>query len=647
MDQAVQDGVAVATRSTPPVSERYARVALAGNPNCGKTALFNALTRGRQKVGNYPGVTVERKEGTAKTPAGRSLSVLDLPGAYSLDARSPDEEVTRDVLLGTQLGEEAPDALIAVADATNLERCLGLVLEVRDLGIPAVLALNMMDLARERELDLDISALQSALGIPVIPTVAPKSQGTRELLASVEGAVELARASGSSTKISWRAPGAPEIRQRFTEVDRILALAIKKPAKPTFWTDRIDGVVLHPFWGSLILLAVLAIMFQAIFTWASTPMDWIEGSVAAVGNALSNTLSEGPLRSLLVDGIIAGVGSILVFLPQILLLFTFILILEDSGYMARAAFLMDRTMGRVGLHGRAFIPLLSSFACTVPGIMATRTIENRRDRLTTILVAPLITCSARLPVYSLLIAAFIPNQVIWGPVRMQGAVMLGLYLSGIFAALLVASILRKTVFSGPKPALMLQLPTYKWPDPKNVMLGLLERASIFIKRAGTVILALSILIWFLASYPKPPADAPSETPGIAYSFAGQIGKTLEPIVQPIGFNWQIAVAMIPGFAAREVMVGALATVYAVEGDVESESGTELLASKISRDWPLATALSLLVWYVLSLQCLSTLAVTRRETNSWKWPAVMLGYMTVLAYTGSFVTYRLVLLMERL
>jgi ferrous iron transport protein B len=377
-------------------------------------------------------------------------------------------------------------------------------------------------------------------------------------------------------------------------------------------------------------------MFQAIFNWAEIPKEWIESQIQVLSLGLGQVMSPGPLKSLLADGVISGVGSVIVFLPQISLLFLFILFLEDCGYMPRAAFLMDKWMGKVGLHGRAFIPLLSSFACAVPGIMATRTIENRRDRLTTILVSPLMTCSARLPVYSMLIAAFIPNRSVFGPIRLQGLVMFGLYLSGVLAALLVAMLLRSTFFRGPKPVLLMELPTYKWPDAKNLALGLLERARLFVGRAGTVILSISILLWFLSSYPKPPLGAVD--PAISYSFAGKIGKGLEPIFRPIGFNWKIAVALIPSFAAREVMIGSLATVYAV-GD-QKEGGIELLADRLARDWSLATALSLLVWYILACQCLSTLAVTRRETNSWRWPAVMLIYMTTLAYLGSFLTYHL-------
>ncbi len=611
-------------------------IALAGNPNCGKTSLFNALTGSRQKVGNYPGVTVERKEGSVTTSSGRSLSVLDLPGTYSLDARTPDEAITRDVILGLQQGEGTPALLVAVADATNLERNLGLVLELRALKKPVVLALNMMDLATQRGLELDLSALSRELGAPVVPTIAVRSSGIRELLDQVETQLQIVGTRVASAP-AWRKPTSEEIRARFAEVDRILKASTRRTTRPAEWTERIDRIVLHPVWGSLLLLTVLATLFQAIFSWASVPMDLIKDGFAWLSATVGGTLADGPLKSLVVDGMIAGVGAVLVFLPQILLLFLFILLLEDTGYMARAAFLMDRLMGKVGLHGRAFIPLLSSYACAIPGIMATRTIENRRDRLTTILIAPLTTCSARLPVYSLLIAAFIPQRKVWGVLELQGIVMLGLYFAGIAAALLMAIVFRRMLFKGPKPPLLLELPTYKIPSVKSLVMGLLERARLFIRRAGRVILTLSILIWFLSSYPKPPEGAPG--PAIAHSFAGQIGHAIEPLVKPIGFNWRIAVALIPGFAAREVMVGALGTVYAVEVAGDEDARTKTLSDLIARDWSLASALSLLVWYILACQCLSTLAVTRRETNSWRWPAVMFAYMTTLAYAASFLTYR--------
>jgi ferrous iron transport protein B len=597
------------------------------------------LTGGKQKVANYPGVTVERKEGRAFLPNGSPILILDLPGAYSLEPHTPDEAVARDALLGKLPGEPAPDLVIAVVDTTHLERNLGLVLEIRSLGIPTVLALNMADLARYRGMELDLEQLSRELGMPVVPTVAPRREGLRELLAQVEAVASMPRSfpepsrDGAEVGSSFSAGGVDAVRARFVEVDRIIKSALKKSARPELWTDRIDRVLLHPIAGFVVLIAVLALVFQAIFNWSQLPAELIERGLGALAEAVTGALPAGPLRSLLVDGVLAGVGSVLVFLPQILLLFLFILVLEDSGYMARAAFLMDRLMRRVGLHGRAFIPLLSSFACAIPGIMATRTIENPRDRLTTILVAPLMTCSARLPVYSLLIGAFVPDRPVMGPLRLQGLVMLALYLLGVFTALLVAWALKRLLFRGTQPPLLMELPSYKLPSFTGIALGLAERARVFVRRAGTVILTLMVVLWFLSSHPGPPGGATE--PAIFYSFAGKIGRFLEPVFAPIGFDWRISVALIPGFAAREVMVGALATVYAVEA---GEGGGEMLERLLPGQWSVATALSLLVWYVLAMQCISTLAVARRETNSWRWPLFLLGYMTVLAYSGSFFVY---------
>ncbi len=609
-------------------------VALAGNPNCGKTALFNAMTGGRQKVGNYPGVTVERKEGVANLDNRGSIRVLDLPGTYSLSPRTPDEEVTHDVLFGKLAGEEAPQAIVAVADATNLERSLGFVIELTQLKKPIVLALNMMDLAEKRGLKLDLKALERELGMKVIPTVAVDGQGREDL---IERSLEMLSQVDRSTFIPHDfSEEAKDVHARFKRVDTILKASIQKQVARSVISEKIDHIVLHPFWGSLVLLVVLALVFQAVFTWSATPTEWIEGGVAWLGTQVGLFLGDGVLKSLVVDGIIAGVGGVVVFLPQIILLFLFVLLLEDSGYMARAAFLMDRVMGSVGLHGRAFIPLLSSFACAIPGVMATRTIENRRDRLTTILVAPLMTCSARLPVYSLLIAAFIPNKSVFLGLGLQGLVLLSLYVFAVVTALAVAYVFKRTLFKGEKPILLLELPTYKIPSWKSVLLGLRERAGLFIKRAGTVILSITVILWFLSSYPKAPVNATQ--PAIDYSYAGKIGHAIEPLIQPIGFDWRVGIAFIPGFAAREVMVSALATVYAVEGKDE-EATAQSLGDTLAKNWSLATGLSLLAWYILAPQCLSTLAVVRRETNSWKWALFMLVYMTALAYLLSFVVYR--------
>lgn len=622
-------------------------IALAGSPNCGKTALFNALTGKRQKVANYPGVTVERKEGLVKTSCGKRFRVLDLPGTYSLDPHSLDEQVTRDVLLDRLKSEEPPQLLVAVADAVNLERNLSLILELKQIGKPIILALNMMDVAQKRGLQLNLDVLSKELGIPIVPTVAVKSRGTQELLKEVEKELQR-KTSCSDSSCGWKLPTEEEIRQRYTEVDRILKLATHVEAQPDRWSERIDRIVLHPFWGMLLLGLLLVVIFQAVFTWAAPLQDMLEAGVSWLGQRVGAFLPEGPLQGLIIDGIFMGVGAVLVFLPQIIFLFFFILVLEDCGYLARAAFLMDRLMGKVGLSGRALIPLLSSFACAIPGIMATRNIQNPKDRLTTILVAPLMTCSARLPVYSLLIAAFIPNLVVWGPLRLQGLVMSGLYFMGIFSALVMAYVFKKTLSRKSEAShFLLELPAYKIPGLRNLVLGLYERSWVFIRRAGTVILSLSILLWFLASYPKPDPSLPG--PAIQYSYAGKMGRALEPLVKPLGFDWKIAVALVPGFAAREVMVGALGTVYAIESSEQQAASKEeaearleqQLEVRLGQDWSLATALSLLVFYIFAPQCLSTLAVTRRETNSWRYPLLMLFYLSALAYAASFLTYQLV------
>lgn len=616
-------------------------IALAGLPNCGKTSFFNALTGSQQKVANYPGVTVEKKEGLVQIAGDESLRIIDLPGTYSLDARTPDEEIARDVLLGRVPGEELPELVVAVVDATNLDRNLGLVLELRDLGVPLVLALNMMDLAKKRGLDLDLSHLSNELQIPVVPTVAVKRSGRVDILKTVSE--RLKAVPRNQTTRAWKKSTTDEVRERFQTVDQILKKSTYQRAAPSLWTEKIDRILLHPFFGYCFLLFILGLMFQAIFSGAAVPQAWIEGLIAGVSRFIGSFLNEGPLKSLLLDGVISGIGSVLVFLPQILILFTFILVLEDSGYLARAAFMMDRVMGGVGLHGRAFIPLLSSYACAIPGILSTRTIANPKDRLATILVAPLTTCSARLPVYTLLVGAFIPNARVVGPIYLQGVVLFGLYVAGTISALMVAWVLRKTVLQGPKPSLLMELPTYKCPHFRGILLGLLERAKIFLRRAGTVILSLSILVWFLSSYPKPKfndsAVLASGKSAIHYSFAGRIGQTIEPLIRPLGFDWRIGVALIPGFAAREVMVSALGTVYAIEGT--DEEVQHALKDRLVSSWSLATALSLIIWYIFAPQCLSTLAVVRRETNSWRWPLFMLFYMTALAYLASFSGYQLI------
>lgn len=608
-----------------------ARVALVGNPNSGKTALFNALTGSRQKVANYAGVTVERKEGHLKTSEGRTLSVLDLPGTYSLRARSPDEEVTRDAVLGRLAGEQTPDVLVCVADATNLRLVLRLILELKAVGRPMVLALNMYDIAQRQGLRIDLDGLQRELGCPIVTTVATRKRGIDELVAKVD---EVAHAGALAGENVWREPTAAEIREAHREGQRLLKTYVRPPERPDTLTGRIDSVLLHPLAGLTILMGLLFLMFQAVFTWAAPAQDLIETAFGALGGLVAANLPAGALTSFLTDGVISGVGSVLVFLPQILILFLFILLLEDFGYMARAAFLMDRIMGGAGLHGRAFIPLLSSFACAIPGVMATRVIDNKRDRLTTILVAPLMTCSARIPVYTLIISAFIPDRTVAGFLNLQGLVMFALYAAGIFSALGISFLTRRLFWRGAVEPFLMELPTYKLPDPENVLRNLYQRGKIFVERAGRIIFPLTILIWFLSTYPTAPLGATE--PAIDYSFAGQLGHALQPLLAPIGFNWQMTVALIPGFAAREVAVAALGTVYAVAA---TDADPGMLATTLANHWSIATGLSFLAWYVFAPQCISTLGVVKRETNSWRWPIVMLLYMTGLAYLASLVVYR--------
>lgn len=607
-----------------------ARVALVGNPNSGKTALFNALTGSRQKVANYAGVTVERKEGVVVSPAGRNLFVVDLPGTYSLRARSPDEAVTRDAVLGRLEGEVPPEVVICVADATNLRLVLRLAMELKQVGRPMVLALNMYDIAQRQGLRIDLEGLSREIGAPIVTTVATRKRGIEDLLAQVDALIAAGHLAGENT---WREPNAGEIRQAHSEAQRLVRTYVRPPEHPDTWTGRVDAVLLHPVAGLAILLGLLFLMFQAVFTWATPAMDGIEAAFTWLGGFVGAYVPNELLRSLIADGLIAGVGSVLVFLPQILILFFFIILLEDFGYMARAAFLMDRIMGGAGLHGRAFIPLLSSFACAIPGIMSTRVIDSKQDRLTTILVAPLMTCSARIPVYTLIIGAFIPNTTVGGIFSLQGLVMFGLYASGIISALLVSFVVRRVFWRTAVEPFLMELPTYKLPDPMNVLRNLLLRAQIFINRAGRIILPLMILIWVLSTFPYPPEGATQ--PAIDYSFAGMIGHAIQPLLAPIGFNWQMSIALVPGMAAREVAVATLGTVYAV-GNAEENVGT--LATTLANHWSLATGLSFLAWYVFAPQCAPTLGVVKRETNSWLWPTVMFVYMVSLAYLASFIVY---------
>ncbi len=607
-------------------------VALVGNPNCGKTALFNLLTGARQKVANYAGVTVERKAGVARLPDGRGITVIDLPGAYSLHPASPDEQVTLEVIEGRRPGESLPDLIVAVVDATNLRMNLRLVLELKQLRRPMLVALNMADLARSQGLAIDVPRLSAELGCPVVETVAVKHNGHAQLLAQLER-LQAQPARADATTAAHPTPATPAELQR--EVRRILALAAPGAPRTQRFQQRFDSLAMHPVYGLVLLASLLFLVFQAVFAWANAPMEWIRAGMHATGAWLGAHMAEGPLRSLLIDGVIAGAGSVLVFLPQILILFFFILLLEDSGYLPRAAFLLDNLMGRVGLSGRAFIPLLSSFACAVPGIMATRTIVNWKDRLVTIMVAPLMTCSARLPVYALLIGAFVPARHV-GPFDLRGLTLFGLYMAGVLSAMGVAWVFKRVWMKSRYQPLMLELPPYRRPGLRNLVIGLWERARIFLRRVGGIIFSLMVVLWFLSTYPAAPPGATG--PAIQYSAAGWLGQALQPLFAPVGFNWQIAIALVPGMAAREVAVGALGTVYALSagGDAVADSLTPIIA----QSWSLATAYALLAWYVFAPQCISTLAVTRRETSSWRYPLAMLGYLFVLAYVAAFVTYRI-------
>jgi ferrous iron transport protein B len=602
-------------------------VALVGNPNCGKTALFNGLTGSHQKVANYAGVTVERKEGRFTSAAGKALRLLDLPGTYSLHPRSPDERVTCDVLAGRAKGEKRPDLVVCVLDATNLRRNLRLLLAVRRLGLPVVVALNMADLAARRGLKLDAAALAAQLGLPVVRTVAIHKEGLDELRAVLDKPEVWAAAPVVTS-------GEQQVDDHVTVKTWLRALDLDQEL-PTLPGDRVDRVLLHPVAGSLILAVLLFLLFQAVFSWAETPMSLIEGSMAWLGEQVGRFIPAGWFHSLIVDGVIAGAGGVLVFLPQILILFFFILVLEESGYLPRAALLLDRLMGSVGLSGRSFIPLLSSFACAIPGIMATRSIANPRDRLVTIMIAPLMTCSARLPVYALLIGAFIPNRDVAG-FELQGLVLFGLYVVGIVGAMAVAWVLKRFTSTGRlvRP-LMMELPSYHWPHPRSIAIGLWQRAMIFVKRVGGIILVLTLALWLLSSFPAPPEGATGAP--IQYSIAGWLGAGLARIFEPIGFNWQISLALVPGLAAREVAVSALGTVYALSAT--GDDAAQALTPLIAQTWSLATALSLLAWYVFAPQCIATLAAVKRETGGYKMPLIIAGYLFGLAYLASFITYR--------
>ena len=680
--------------------ELFRRVAIAGNPNTGKTTIFNALTGLRQKVGNYPGVTVEKKTGRFFGSHGEQMELIDLPGSYSLQVRSPDEAVARDLLLGRVTGERRPDVIIAVVDASNLDRHLYIAAQMLELGIPVVVALNMVDVAEERGLIIDLVELKERLGVPVIPMVAAKGTGIIELKQAVSrsplpkpeqraqlpivfereistlaktmgGGSEVARmdamlylsldqqglassglepsvlaavnASQSRLRAAGIDPIAAPVDARYDWVAAICSAVVRRQGEDTeglTLSDRLDMVFTHKLWGWVAFVAMMALMFFCIFTVAAYPMDWIDGGISALKDWASARMSPGNLQSLVVDGIISGVGGVVIFLPQILVLFFFLGLLEDSGYMARAAFIMDRLMSRVGLHGKSFVPLLSSFACAIPGVMATRTIENRKDRIVTILVAPLMSCSARLPVYIVMIAVMLPAANAF----QSAGIMLSMYLLGLIAAFVMAWLFKKTLLKGETPMLLLELPPYRAPALRGIVQRMWERGLIFLRRAGTVILALSIILWALMTYPKPENPEATSSEALAHSIAGRMGHTIEPVIKPLGYDWKIGIGLIASFAAREVFVGTMGQIYNIEdADEENEELREQMRAERRPDGsPLFTplvCLSLMAFYVLAMQCISTVAIVRRETGGWKWPLFQIAYMTALAYLAALVVYQ--------
>ena len=662
-------------------------VALAGNPNAGKTTLFNALTGLRQKVANYPGVTVERKEGIWRVSDDKTAKLIDLPGLYSLDANSIDEQIASDVLTGKIIGIDAPDVIVAVVDATNLERNLYLVTQLLEYKIPLVIALTMIDEAEKSETRIDAEKLSEALKVPVVPIVAAQRRGIEELEAAIFRVMESRLANNSlpffkQNGNSENGNRNSNIVRRYAWISRVVSDAVEEnQTAETTVSEKIDRILTHRIFGLTILCAILLLIFQTIFSWATLPMDLLDAGFGALGESAKNNLPAGLFTDLLTDGVIAGVGGVLVFLPQIVLLFFFISILEDTGYMARAAFLMDRLMRGVGLHGKAFVPLLSSFACAIPGIMATRTIENPKDRLATILIAPLMSCSARLPVYTLMIAAFFSGQYVFGFLSVGALIILSMYLLGIVTAIVVAFVLKRTLLKAPAPPLVMELPPYRLPNWKNVFLNVFQRAGMFVKRAGTVILAISIILWALTTFPRSgnlaeniqnqnPAAVSEESCGCSIetpeqqaekqkqeetaaqseqlknSFAGRIGHAIEPIIAPLGFDWKMGVALISSFAAREVLVSTLSIIYNVGKDADAESDSLISAVREAKKddgslaWTPLTALTMMVFFVLAMQCMSTIAVVRRETNSWRWTLFLIGYMTALAYGASFLTYQI-------
>lgn len=689
-------------------NRRLRAIALVGNPNCGKTTLFNALTGLRQKVGNYPGVTVEKKEGQLMFADGTEATLIDLPGTYSLAAKSPDEQVTTDIILGRS-PHVIPDLILCVVDASNIERNLYLVSQIIDRQIPLVIALNMMDVAEQENIRIDIGRLKEQLGLCIVPTVASTGAGMKELKnvlaetteatgnhrrwklpeqvheeyeelvgilqeqqnlpAQVASHEAIALLTSHSTEDESFLKYKPEvldhvrkdhqkldflgfdrqsvfIESRYDWIKSVCSIAIQQPAGARAnFSDRIDRIVTHRVWGYLVFMGLMGLMFHAVFTWATVPMDLIGDGFNWIGKEITAVMPVGDLRDLMVNGALGGVAAVVTFLPQILLLFLFLGFLEDTGYMARAAFIMDRTMSKVGLHGRSFIPLLSSFACAIPGIMATRTIENPKDRLVTMLVAPLIGCSARLPVYTLLIAAFIPSTLVFGVFSLPGITLFGMYLLGLIAALGMAWVFKKTLLKGSAPTFIMELPPYRMPSLKTILLQMWERSWLFLKRAGTFILGVSIILWFLATYPRLENSTPSDQ--LKHSFAGKTGQFIEPLIKPLGFDWKIGIGLVSSILQREVFVSTMGTIYNIQNE-DINNGTLSLREQIQQDrdpvtgkptFTVLTALCLMVYYVLAMQCLSTVAVMRRETNGWKWPIFQVAYMTALAYSVTFVVYR--------
>ncbi|HMT02892.1 MAG TPA: ferrous iron transport protein B [Burkholderiales bacterium] len=610
-------------------------IALVGNPNCGKTALFNALTGSKQRVANYAGVTIEKKHGFFITPNNRNCTLIDLPGTYSLRSRSPDEKITRDIVLDKFNDESNIDLILCIIDATNIQNGLRLALELKQTGKPIIIALNMIDIAKRKGYIYDIEKFKIELNCEIIETAAIKKYGLEKLLLAIDNIIPNLR----TTANSWQAFNNASIREYHSQVAKIIQKVKIMEGVPSILSQKIDNFLLHPVWGISILLIILFFLFQAVFSWAAVPKDMLQDVVDGLQGYVVNLLPNTLIGSLLGNGIIAGVGAVIVFLPQILTISLFVILLEDSGYMARAAFLMDKIMSWAGLHGKAFIPLLSSFACAIPGIMATRTIESRNDRLVTILISPLMACSARLPLYTLLISAFIPQKTIFGWVNFQGLVMFSLYFIGIVFSLIIAFIFKYFFFKGDRLPSIMELPSYKLPSVKNIVIELIKPAKSFLRRAGTIIVIIMIILWFLSSFPLPPNNATH--PAIEYSFVGIIGKLIQPIFAPIGFSWQLVAALIPGMAAREVAVSALSTIYALSGN-NNEAIRNSLSIMLQHSWTLATALSLLTWYIFAPQCISTLAVTKRETNSWKWPIIMFSYQIILAYIMAFIVYRITL-----